>query len=83
MNYTSLDDAYKIYHTNSNTYGGSITYNPTCIYCSNSSSNALMQSRDGGSFRQCKKCRKNFRANIVNKPINNLSYSTQHLHGTN
>ncbi len=45
MNYTSLDDAYKIYHTNSNTYGGSITYNPTCIYCSNSSSNALMQSR--------------------------------------
>ena len=82
MNYTPLEDAYKIHHTNSNTYTGTINYNPTCIYCNNPTSKSLMNS-DGGSFRQCDRCRKNFRATVINSPINNLSFSTHHLKGTN
>ena len=35
----------------------------TCIYCSNQSSTPLIAD---GSFRQCTKCRKNFRAQIMN-----------------
>ena len=81
MNYTFLENAYKIHHTDSNTYGGIIKYSPTCIYCKNSSSIPLIN--DGGSFRQCNRCRKNFRANVINSAINNLSYSTHHLKGTN
>ena len=81
MNYTHLDDAYKIHHTNSNTYGGNICYNPTCIFCSHPNSSSLMN--DGGSFRRCDKCKKNFKANTINSAISNLSYSTQHLKGTN
>jgi len=78
MNYTSLEEAYKIHHTNLNTYGGSIQYNPTCIYCKYPSSNSLM-SGDGGAFRQCKRCKKNFKAIIMNDAISNFSYSTTHL----
>ena len=84
MNYTSLDEAYKIHHTNSNTYQGTIRYNPECIYCKNASSTSLMQNTDGGSFRRCDRCRKNFKATIlVGEPIKNYSYSTHHLKGTN
>ena len=83
MNYTPLEDAYKIHHTNSNTYTGNIKYNPTCIYCKYTSSKALMLNQDGGSFRKCDRCRKNFRATVINGAINNFSYSTYHLKGTN
>jgi hypothetical protein len=83
MNYTPLEDAYKIHHTNSNTYGGTIKYSPICIYCKNPSSKCLIPQGDGGSFRQCDRCRKNFRATIINSAINNFSYSTHHLKGTN
>lgn len=82
MNYTPLDEAYKIHHVNSNTYGGTIQYSPICIYCKNPSSRSLMPS-DGGAFRQCERCRKNFRATIINDAITNFSYSTHHLKGTN
>ena len=81
MNYTPLDDAFKIHHTNSNTYGGTIKYNTTCIYCKKSSSKSLMN--DGGAFRQCTYCRKNFMATVMNPAINNFIHSTQHLKGTN
>lgn len=83
MNYTPLDEAYKIHHTHSNTYGGSVKYSPICIYCKHYISTPLMQSIDGGSFRQCERCRKNFRATILNDSIQNFSYSTHHLQGTN
>ncbi len=76
----NLDEAYKIHHTNSNTYSGTIGYSPVCIYCRNPTSTSLMN--DGGSFRQCNKCRKNFRATVLNNAISNFSYSTSHLHGT-
>lgn len=81
MNYTPLDQAFNII---SNTYGGHIIYSPICIYCKNNESISLFPgSRDGGSFRQCRRCKKNFRANVVTQPINNISYSTHHLKGTN
>jgi len=81
MNYTTLDEAYKIHHINSNTYRGTIKYSPICIYCKNPSSKSLMN--DGGAFRQCDHCRKNFRANVITEAVQNFSYSTHHLKGTN
>lgn len=81
MNYTPLDEAYKIHHVNTNTYGGTIKYNPTCVYCKNTQSNSLMN--DGGSFRQCLRCKKNFKATIINEAVKNFVYSTDHLKGTN
>jgi hypothetical protein len=81
MNYTSVDDAYKIHHVNSNTYCGTIRYSPSCIFCGNTKSTSLMN--DGGAFRRCDRCKKNFRANVVSEAITNFSYSTHHLKGTN
>jgi hypothetical protein len=81
MNYTNLEDAYKIHHIDSKTYSGNIMYSPKCIYCGNLESISLMN--DGGAFRKCNKCKKNFKASILNNAINNLSYSTFHLKGTN
>jgi hypothetical protein len=84
MNYTPLDQAYNIQHIKSNVYGGIIHYSPVCIFCKNNSSIPLFPSgTDGGSFRQCSRCKKNFRANVINNAINNFSYSTEHLKGTN
>lgn len=83
MDYTPLDEAYKIHHINSNTYSGTIKYSPTCIYCQNPSSNPLIPNQDGGSFRQCLRCRKNFKATIITEAVQNFSYSTHHLKGTN
>jgi len=84
MNYTPLDKAYNIHHINPNTYGGNIIYSSTCIYCKNNQSFSLYPSNiDGGSFRQCLRCKKNFKANVITQPINNISYSTHHLKGTN
>ena len=81
MNYTPIDDAYNIHHIDPKTYKVTLQYSPVCIFCSHSASTALMN--DGGSFRQCNRCRKNFRARVLTDPINNFSYSTQHLRGTN
>ena len=83
MNYTPLDEAYKIHHVNSNTYTGTLSYCPSCIYCKHNTSIPLMGDRDGGSFRQCTKCRKQFRATINNSAIQNFNQSTHHLKGTN
>jgi hypothetical protein len=82
MNYTPLEQAYQIHHTCQQTYGGSIKYSTECIYCKNPKSISLMNT-DGGAFRQCERCRKNFKANILNNAIPNYSYSTYHLKGTN
>jgi len=81
MNYTPFNDAFVTYHIRNDTYGGTIYYNPTCIFCKHNTSTSLMN--DGGSFRRCDRCKKNFRAATINKPINNFSYSTHHLKGTN
>jgi hypothetical protein len=81
MNFTPIDDAYKIHHIKNDTYGGFLKYSPICIFCNHNISIPLMN--DGGSFRQCKKCKKNFRATVLNQAINNYNYSTNHLKGTN
>ena len=43
-------------------------YLPICIYCSNPDSQPLLQD---GSFRQCLKCRKNFKP--ILKPVDPLN----------
>ena len=83
MNWTPLEEAYNIQHTNKFVYGGSILYSPVCIYCSFNSSVSLMGLEDGGSFRRCNRCRKDFRANILNNAVSNYTTSTSHLKGTN
>ena len=81
MNFTPLEDAYKIHHVSSNTYSGPIFYSSVCIYCKNATSMPLIN--DGGSFRRCDRCRKDFRAIVLNQSINNFGVSTSHLKGTN
>jgi hypothetical protein len=81
MNYTPLDEAYKIHHVSSNTYTGTLKYSPICIYCNNPISKSLMN--DGGSFRRCDKCKKDFKATFIGPAVTNFTYSTNHLKGTN
>jgi len=85
MNYTPLYEAYNIQHINSHPYTQAIQYSSQCIFCGHQDTAALMQNQDNGSFRQCKNasCRKQFRANIVSKPIANYISATTHLRGTN
>lgn len=85
MNYTPLNEAYNIHHVNSNTYTQTIQYSSKCIFCSNEDTTALMLNQDNGAFRHCNNpsCRKNFRADILSKPINNYSKATTHLKGSN
>lgn len=63
---TNLDDAYK-FQTFSDfipkIMNSSGRFSPTCIFCSSNNTVSLMN--DGGSFRQCMNCRKQFRANII------------------
>lgn len=81
MNYTSVDEAYNIHHTDVTGYVKIPVYSPVCIFCSHNTSQPLMN--DGGSLRRCDKCRKNFRATILSEPIQNMRNSTNHLRGTN
>jgi hypothetical protein len=83
MNWTPLDEAYNIHHINPNVYSGIVIYSPVCIYCNFMTSIPLMGNLDGGSFRRCEKCRKEFKAKIINNPVSNFSDSTRHLKGTN
>jgi hypothetical protein len=62
---TNLDDAYK-FQTFSEYIPqilGSQRFSPICIFCSSNNTVSLMN--DGGSFRQCMHCRKQFRAQII------------------
>ncbi len=77
----NLEDAYKIHHVASGTYGGTLKYSPKCIFCSSDNSISLMN--DGGSYRRCMSCRKEFKATILNESVTNYIYSTRHLSGTN
>ena len=85
MNFTSLNEAYNIHHIKSHSYTQPIIYSSICIFCKNQDTTALMLNQDNGSFRHCNNlsCRKNFRANILSKPIDNYVKSTTHLKGTN
>ena len=44
------------------------TYSPICIYCSSNTTSPLMQD---GSFRQCLKCKRNFKPTILQNQIQN------------
>lgn len=85
MNYTPLNDAYNIHHVNPQLYTQPIIYSSICIFCQNQDTTALMLNQDNGAFRHCNNasCRKNFRANIISKPIDNYVKATTHLKGTN
>ena len=62
MNMTPLDQAFDYSTPLSINQFHLPKYSPICIYCSNPESISLMHDR--GSFRQCLKCRKQFRAQI-------------------
>lgn len=85
MNYTLLNDAYNIHHINNHPYSQPVTYNSQCVFCGSVDTIALMFNQDNGSFRRCnnRSCRKDFRANIMSKPIQNYTSATTHLKGTN
>ena len=82
MNYSLLSDAYTVKHINENPYNKIMNYSLVCIYCKFGHSISLL-STDGGSFRQCMRCKKNFRAAILDSPVTNYKNSTYHLRGTN
>jgi hypothetical protein len=77
MNFTPIEEAYRIEHVKANTYGGSIKYSKNCIYCCCDNTISLLN--DGGSFRKCYNCKKNFRANIISSPIINYNQSISHI----
>ena len=83
--FTPLNEAYNIHHVNTQSYTQTIQYSSQCIFCSNQDTTALMPTQDNGSFRQCnnRDCRKQFRANIMSKAIENYVNATMHLKGTN
>ena len=83
--FTPLNEAYNIQHINNHPYTQAIQYSSQCIFCSSKDTTALMQSQDNGSFRCCnnRSCRKQFRATILSKPIENYVNGTTHLKGTN
>ena len=74
MDYNQAFEGYKI---------GKTLYDIKCIYCSNEKSTALMQDKDGGAFRKCDRCGKNFMSRIMSPALDNYSYATSHLKGTN
>jgi len=85
LTFTSLNEAYNIQHVNTQSYMQSIQYSGQCIFCSNQDTTALMPKQDNGSFRQCnnRSCRKQFRATIVSKSVENYKNATAQLKGTN
>ena len=83
--FTPLNEAYNIQHINKHPYTQPVQYSSQCIFCSKLDTTALMPSQDNGSFRRCnnRSCKKDFRATIMSKPIENYVNGTRHLKGTN
>lgn len=76
-----FNKAFQINHVQPGTYGGTIVYDQTCPFCSFPESKGLMN--DGGSFRECRRCRKQFRANIISGTVSNYTTATSHLNPNN
>ncbi len=76
-----FNSAFNINHVQPGVYGGIVVYDQRCIYCSHPESKGLLN--DGGSFRQCNRCKKQFRANILGPPVSNYINSTAHLNPNN
>ncbi len=65
MNFTPLDDAFKFNtHSEFLLQQQSSIFSPVCVFCSFPESQPL--SKDGGSLRRCKRCNKDFKAQIMN-----------------
>lgn len=62
---TPISDAYK-YETHSEFIKRMKVpkFSPICVFCSSFKTDPLVN--DGGSFRRCSVCRKDFRAQIIN-----------------
>jgi hypothetical protein len=76
-----FNKAFQINHVQPGTYGGTIVYDQTCPFCSFPESKGLMN--DGGSFRECRRCKKQFRANIMGGTVANYTTATSHLNPNN
>lgn len=65
VNNTPLDSAYHFQSFSSyiNNNGLTSRFSPVCIFCSSRESISL--TNDGGSFRQCSICKKQFKARLV------------------
>jgi len=61
MNPVSLDDAFDYNTTIACSQFKPLHFSPVCIFCNSPFSNALMAD---GSYRQCLKCKKTFKAQI-------------------
>jgi hypothetical protein len=59
---TPITDAYNFnsFSQYINNGGLKSRFSPICIFCSSNDSSSLMN--DGGSFRQCNRCKKQFKA---------------------
>jgi hypothetical protein len=64
---TPLANAYKFQSFSGyiNNNGLMSRFSSVCIFCSSSDTISLMN--DGGSFRQCNKCKRQFKAQFANK----------------
>lgn len=62
---TPINFAYefKSFSSYINNNGLASRFSPICIFCSSKETTSLMN--DGGSFRHCKRCNKQFKAQIV------------------
>ena len=62
---TSLNDAYNFQTFSSYIINNGLktNFSPVCIFCSSNQTIAL--TNDGGSFRQCKSCNKQFKATLI------------------
>ena len=63
---TSLNDAYRFqsFSTYINNNGLQTMFSPICIFCSSNNSISLI---NDNSFRQCRRCNKQFKALFMNK----------------
>uniref|UniRef100_A0A6C0LFA9 Uncharacterized protein n=1 Tax=viral metagenome TaxID=1070528 RepID=A0A6C0LFA9_9ZZZZ len=61
MNPVSLDDAFDYNTTIAGSQFKPLCFSTVCIFCNSPFSNALMAD---GSYRQCLKCKKTFKAQI-------------------
>jgi hypothetical protein len=63
---TSLNDAYRFqsFSTYINNNGLQTMFSPICIFCSSNNSISLI---NDNSFRQCRRCNKQFKTLLMNK----------------
>jgi hypothetical protein len=66
---TPLSDAYQFDSFSSYILNGRLNakFSPICIFCS---SNNTMNLANDGSFKQCNRCRKQFKSQLVNSQLN-------------